>query len=52
MALTVMRFRAGRIVENWTVIDQFGLLQQLGVIPPTLGPAQVADGARLEAVPV
>jgi steroid delta-isomerase-like uncharacterized protein len=24
----------GRLVENWTVIDQMGLLQQLGLVPP------------------
>jgi predicted ester cyclase len=28
-----VRFEAGMIVEYWMVIDQFGLLQQLGIIP-------------------
>lgn len=28
------RTEKGRIVENWILIDQFGLLQQLGVVPP------------------
>lgn len=27
----------GRIVENWILIDQMGILQQLGVIPPPRG---------------
>lgn len=50
MGITVMRFRAGKIVENWTVIDQFSLFQQLGAIPPTLGPAQVPADAHRETV--
>ena len=28
-----VRFEAGMIVEYWMLIDQFGLLQQLGIIP-------------------
>jgi len=24
----------GRIVEDWTLIDQMGILQQLGIVPP------------------
>jgi len=28
---------AGRIVENWILIDQMGLLQQLGIVPPSKG---------------
>ena len=27
----------GRIVEDWTLVDQLGILQQLGLIPPTIG---------------
>lgn len=27
----------GQVVENWIQIDQMGLLQQLGVIPPSRG---------------
>jgi steroid delta-isomerase-like uncharacterized protein len=27
----------GRIVENWILIDQMGLLQQLGIVPPPRG---------------
>lgn len=30
-----VRTEAGRIVENWVLIDQMGLLQQLGVVPPS-----------------
>ena len=28
------RLRDGQIVENWTLVDQLGMLQQLGIIPP------------------
>ncbi len=24
----------GRIVEDWTLVDQMGILQQLGIVPP------------------
>lgn len=41
MALTLFRFSAGRAVENWTVIDQFGLFRQLGALPANLLAAQV-----------
>jgi predicted ester cyclase len=27
----------GQIIENWILIDQIGLLQQLGIIPPSRG---------------
>lgn len=27
----------GRIVEDWTMVDQMGILQQLGVVPPAKG---------------
>jgi predicted ester cyclase len=29
----VFRLADGRIVEQWAVVDQLGLLHQLGVIP-------------------
>ena len=32
------RMAGGQIVENWVSLDLFGLLQQLGAIPP-MGPA-------------
>lgn len=31
------RSAAGRIAENWILIDQMGLLQQLGIVPPPRG---------------
>jgi steroid delta-isomerase-like uncharacterized protein len=37
------RFSGGKIVEEWTLFDQLGMLQQLGAIPT---PAQPAVGAR------
>ncbi len=27
----------GQIIENWILIDQIGLLQQIGIIPPSRG---------------
>jgi len=29
------RTENGRIVEDWTLVDQMGILQQLGVVPPS-----------------
>jgi steroid delta-isomerase-like uncharacterized protein len=37
------RFSGGKIVEEWALFDQLGMLQQLGAIPT---PAQPAVGAR------
>jgi steroid delta-isomerase-like uncharacterized protein len=31
------RTENGRIAEDWTLFDQMGILQQLGVVPPTRG---------------
>ena len=31
---TVVRMRDGMIVERWANVDELGLLQQLGVVPP------------------
>lgn len=31
------RTQAGQITENWILIDQMGLLEQLGVVPPSRG---------------
>jgi steroid delta-isomerase-like uncharacterized protein len=28
------RIEHGRIAENWTLVDQIGMLQQLGIVPP------------------
>jgi len=30
------RLEKGRMVEDWTLIDQMGILQQIGVIPPNI----------------
>jgi predicted ester cyclase len=31
--IDILRFQDGRIADHWAVVDQFGLMQQLGVIP-------------------
>jgi steroid delta-isomerase-like uncharacterized protein len=31
------RIENGRIVEHWILVDQMGLLQQLGIVPPPSG---------------
>jgi steroid delta-isomerase-like uncharacterized protein len=36
------RFAGGKIVEEWTLFDQLGMLQQLGVVPATRQPAVAA----------
>lgn len=41
MAIILWRFQEGKVVEDWTVGDQFGLFQQLGVLPATLLGAQI-----------
>jgi steroid delta-isomerase-like uncharacterized protein len=33
------RFSDGKIVEEWTLFDQLGMLQQLGAVPATKQPA-------------
>jgi steroid delta-isomerase-like uncharacterized protein len=33
------RFSGGKIVEEWTLFDQLGMLQQLGAVPATKQPA-------------
>ncbi len=32
--ICITRFENGRIAEDWELIDLFGMMQQLGVIPP------------------
>jgi steroid delta-isomerase-like uncharacterized protein len=32
--ITIDRFENGKIAEHWENLDQLGMLQQLGVIPP------------------
>lgn len=39
--IIIWRFAGGRVVEDWTVIDQFGLLQQIGFIPPEVLAPQI-----------
>ncbi len=34
---TIVRMRDGQIVERWANVDELGLLQQLGVVPPPPG---------------
>jgi predicted ester cyclase len=31
--MVISRFAAGKVVEDWEIFDQMGLLQQLGVVP-------------------
>jgi steroid delta-isomerase-like uncharacterized protein len=31
--ISILHFSEGRIVERWNLLDQLGLLQQLGVLP-------------------
>lgn len=31
---TIVRMRDGKIVERWANVDELGVLQQLGVVPP------------------
>ena len=41
------RFVDGKSVENWTVMDELGLMQQLGVLPAGVGNFQVpAESAQ------
>jgi hypothetical protein len=32
--IDIVRVVNGKIAEHWNVVDQLGLLQQLGAIPP------------------
>lgn len=34
---TIVRMEDGKIVERWANVDELGLLQQLGVVPPPPG---------------
>ena len=33
-AITISRFAGGKEVESWPSLDQLGMLQQMGVVPP------------------
>jgi predicted ester cyclase len=32
--ISFARMENGQIAEDWTLIDQMGILQQLGIVPP------------------
>jgi predicted ester cyclase len=32
--ITIMRFAGGRVAERWSAVDMFGLLVQIGAVPP------------------
>ena len=34
--ISITRLASGKFVERWTMFDALGLLQQLGVIPPSV----------------
>jgi steroid delta-isomerase-like uncharacterized protein len=36
--ITIDRIKGGKVVETWNQWDNFGLLQQLGVVPPVAAP--------------
>ncbi|MBW4578383.1 MAG: ester cyclase [Tildeniella nuda ZEHNDER 1965/U140] len=36
--VSILRMENGKIAERWTNLDQFGLLAQLGIIPPPKAP--------------
>jgi len=35
--MTIVRVKDGKIVERWANVDELGILQQLGVVPPPPG---------------
>jgi steroid delta-isomerase-like uncharacterized protein len=32
-AIDILRIENGKVTEHWTVVDQMGMMQQLGVVP-------------------
>lgn len=32
--ISIMRFEGGRVAERWSTVDMFGLLVQIGAVPP------------------
>jgi steroid delta-isomerase-like uncharacterized protein len=38
----IARFSGGKIVESWTLLDQLGMLRQLGAVPAPRQPALAA----------
>lgn len=47
--ISIWHFANGKVVENWTVLDQFALLQQIGVLSSAISGFQVP--APLPAAP-
>lgn len=41
MAIMIGHVVDGKVIENWSLIDQFSLFQQLGALPANLLPAQI-----------
>lgn len=33
--ITIFGIRDGQVAEEWTVVDQYGMLKQLGLLPPS-----------------
>jgi predicted ester cyclase len=33
--IDILRLERGKVVEHWSVVDNLGMLQQLGVVPPS-----------------
>jgi len=42
--ISIWRFVNNKVVENWTLQDQFGLLQQVGYLPANLTSALLPHG--------
>ncbi|MBN9392951.1 MAG: ester cyclase [Chloroflexi bacterium] len=42
LTLNIFRFEGEKVVESWSVTDQFGILRQLGQLPTGIQSAQVA----------
>ena len=38
VAVNILRFANGQIVDDWEIWDQFGMMQQLGLIPVVSSP--------------
>ena len=43
-AIAIHRIANGKIVEHWSEVDNLGVLQQLGVVPPLEGPPPEQTG--------
>jgi hypothetical protein len=35
--IDILRVQNGRITDHWNLVDQHGLLQQLGLVPAAVG---------------